>query len=170
MCFLGLYHDTNDPYEIIILSFNMQTVLQNKYYNMHESVQAEYFLQARSKTNTSDTKLAKSTWYRIRCWSRKTSNKATEYTSISACSHWVKSQIGQGRASTRRKILQRFPMSQSPEKTEQPKLLPGEKSVVQITERPILQPPKIVSHPKMKIQVPVIQKSPLPKKWVKHVE
>ena len=32
-----LRHDTNDPHEIIPLSFNLQDIIQNKYYKIHES-------------------------------------------------------------------------------------------------------------------------------------
>ena len=43
-------------------------------------------------------------------------------------------------------------------KPEQPKLLPGKGSIIQITEGPISQPPKIVTHSKIIFQESVIQK------------
>ena len=56
----------------------------------------------------------------------------------------MKPRIGQGRAGIKRKILQRFLMSQSHGKAEEPQLLPGRKSIIQIAERPILQPAKLL--------------------------
>ena len=53
-------------------------------------------------------------------------------------------------------------MIQLNEKAEQPKLLPETK--INYTERPILQPPKIVSQPKIRSQAPIMQNPGLPEK------
>ena len=46
-------HDDSDPHEIILISFNMQNMLQTKYYNIREREQGKYLVQRRSQTKTS---------------------------------------------------------------------------------------------------------------------
>ena len=46
-------HDDSNPHEIIPISFNMQSMLQTRYYNISEKGQGEYLVQTRSKAKTS---------------------------------------------------------------------------------------------------------------------
>ena len=48
-------HDDSDPHEIIPISFNMYSTLQEKYYNIVNSV--EYLVQTQSQAKSSRTKL-----------------------------------------------------------------------------------------------------------------
>ena len=59
----------------------------------------------------------------------------------------VKPTLGLGRSGIKKKIP-RFPIPLSHDKQKQPKLLPGRKPIIQITERPVLQPSKVVAQPK----------------------
>ena len=52
----------------------------------------------------------------------------------------------------------------------QKKLLPGRKPIIQIAKRSILQPPKIISHPKIIISGTSNTKPIFPDKSMKHVE
>ena len=45
-----LKHDASDPYEIIPISFNIQEVLHNGYYNIYETDEERYFVQTSSQT------------------------------------------------------------------------------------------------------------------------
>ena len=67
----------------------------------------------------------------------------------------VKPRLGQGRAGIKRKMLT-FPVSQPSDKPKQPKLLPGRKPIIQITERPPLQQSQdiIQSKTRLKISTP----------------
>ena len=40
-------HDDNNPHKIIPISFNMQNVLQTRYYNIGEKEQGKYLVQTR---------------------------------------------------------------------------------------------------------------------------
>ena len=41
-------HDDSNPHEIIPISFNMQGILQTRYYNLGKGISVKYFIQARS--------------------------------------------------------------------------------------------------------------------------
>ena len=69
----------------------------------------------------------------------------------------AKPRLGQGRAVMRRKITQRFPMPPTQEKTDELKLLLGKRTIIQIVQGPILHWTKIISQPKMRSQLPLIQ-------------
>ena len=49
----GQKHDNSNPHEILPLSFNIQNVLQTRYYNIGEREQGKYLVQTRSQTKTS---------------------------------------------------------------------------------------------------------------------
>ena len=42
-------HDDSEPHEIIPILFNMQNILQTRYYNIGEKEQGKYFTEARSQ-------------------------------------------------------------------------------------------------------------------------
>ena len=46
-------HDDSNPHEIIPISFNMQSVLQTRYYNICEKEQGKYLVQTRSQAKSS---------------------------------------------------------------------------------------------------------------------
>ena len=48
--------DDGNPHEIIPISFNLRTVLQNKYYNLEEEKE-RHMIQTRSQTNACGVKL-----------------------------------------------------------------------------------------------------------------
>ena len=41
-------HDDSNPHEMISISFNMQSILQTRYYNLGKGNQGKYLVQARS--------------------------------------------------------------------------------------------------------------------------
>ena len=46
-------HDDNNPHEIIPISFNMQFILQSRYYNLGEGKVGKYLVQTRSQAKSS---------------------------------------------------------------------------------------------------------------------
>ena len=46
-------HDDSNPHEIIPISFNMQNVLQSRYYNIKERKEGKYLVQTRSQAKSS---------------------------------------------------------------------------------------------------------------------
>ena len=81
----------------------------------------------------------------------------------------VKTWVCQGRAGIR-KTIQRFPVLQSHEKPEQPHVLLGRETTIQIVAWLILQLLKIGTWPKIKSEVWVVQKPVLLEKPVKYIE
>ena len=53
--------DDNNPHEIIPISFNLRTVLQDKYYNL-EGENKKYMIQTRSQTKASGMQLPEVHW------------------------------------------------------------------------------------------------------------
>ena len=51
--------DNSNPHEIIPIWFNMQTVLQSRYYNICEREQGKYIVQTRSQAKSSGITLLK---------------------------------------------------------------------------------------------------------------
>ena len=49
--------DDSSPHDIIPISFNMQNILQSKYYNIHEREEGNVLVQTRSKAKSSCTTL-----------------------------------------------------------------------------------------------------------------
>ena len=46
-------HDDSNPHEIIPILFNIQNVLQSRYYNISEKEQGKYLVQTRSQAKSS---------------------------------------------------------------------------------------------------------------------
>ena len=44
-------HDDSNPHEIISISFNMQNILQSRYYNIGKGKEGQYLVQTRCKLN-----------------------------------------------------------------------------------------------------------------------
>ena len=55
-----------------------------------------------------------------------------------------------------------FPVSQPLEKPEQPQLLPGRRTIIQIAERPILQQPQNITEPKTRLKISIPESSIVP--------
>ena len=65
---------------------------------------------------------------------------------------YVRARVGEARAGIKRKMLHILPMPESHGNAEQLKLLPGRKPIIQMNERLILQPLKIVTQPNIQHQ------------------
>ena len=50
-------HDDSNPHEIIPISFNMQNILQPRYYNINERKEGRYLVQTKSQAKSSDITL-----------------------------------------------------------------------------------------------------------------
>ena len=74
----------------------------------------------------------------------------------------MKPRLGHGRAGIKQKTF-RFPMSELLDKPEQPKLLPGRRPIIQITERPLLQQSQNSHQSKTRLKVPIPESSIIPK-------
>ena len=55
---------------------------------------------------------------------------------------YVQPRLDNDRADIKKEMLQRFLMPKTHERTEQPKLLPGRKPIIQLDERAVLQSTK----------------------------
>ena len=51
--FLSRQKQNSNPHEIIPISFNMQNILQSKYYNISEREEGKYLVQTRSQAKSS---------------------------------------------------------------------------------------------------------------------
>ena len=49
--------DESNPYEIIPISFGMQAILRERYYNIGQEKKSRYLIQTHSQSNTSGIKL-----------------------------------------------------------------------------------------------------------------
>ena len=132
----------------------MQEVLHARYWNKHESEQKRYLIQTRSQAKTSDTILPKVHGVDKRVDPNVKPEKQvikplcksvqSHVSTQSKDQYHVKSSLAQGRAGIQKEIF-RFTMPQPCDISEQLKLLPGRKSIIQIAERPILHPPNCCS-------------------------
>ena len=50
-------HDDSNPHEIILISFNMQSILQTRYYNLGKGNQRKCLAQTRSQVKSSSIRL-----------------------------------------------------------------------------------------------------------------
>ena len=91
-----------DTKEIIPISFNMKSVLQNKYYNVNEN-EEKYMVQTRSQTKASGVQLPEVHGSRKRLDPHKIPEKQPQ--PITGLDVERKPRIGQGRAGVRRKAL-----------------------------------------------------------------
>ena len=91
-----------DKKEIILISFNMKLVLQNKYYNVNKN-EEKYMVQTRSQTKASGVQLPEVHGSRKRLDPHKIPEKQPQ--PIMGLDVERKPRIGQGRAGVRRKAL-----------------------------------------------------------------
>ena len=89
-----------DTKEIIPISFNMKSVLQNKYYNVNEN-EEKYMVQTRSQTKASGVQLPEVHGSRKRLDPHKIPEKQPQ--PVMGLDGERKPRIGQGRAGVRRK-------------------------------------------------------------------
>ena len=143
-------HDDSNPHEITPISFSMQNVLQTRYYNIGEREQGQSLVQTRSQTKNSGIILPE-----VHCIDKgmdpnirpeKQVIKPLRSRETKGISQ-ITPRLGQGRAGMKRKMFH-FPVSQPHVKPEQPKLLPGRRPLIQITERPPLQQPQNINQSK----------------------
>ena len=143
-------HDDSNPHEIIPILFNMQNVLQTRYYNIDEQEEGKYLVQTRSQAKTSSIispevqSMDKGIDPNIRLEKQVTKPVVTPKTHIlpeAKNISYIKQRLGQGRTGIKKF---KFPVFQLYNKPEQPKLLPGRKPIIQIAERPMLQQSKIL--------------------------
>ena len=160
-------HDDNNPYGIIPISFNMQNMLQTRYYNTGERAEGKYLVHTRSQTKPSGIILPevhgidKGIDPNIRPEEviKSVIISQTHITPEAKGISQVKQRLDQGRAGIKIKTL-KFSVSQLHDKHEQPKLLSGRKSIAQIEKRPIqpktrlkISTPEISGHPDKVIPV-----------------
>ena len=50
-------HDDSNPHEIIPISFNLQNILQSRYYNIDKEKEGKYLVQTRSQPKSSGISL-----------------------------------------------------------------------------------------------------------------
>ena len=131
-------HDNSNPHKIIPIMFNMQNVLQTRYYNIGEREQGIYLVHTISQTKTSGIILPEVHAIDKGIDLNTRLEKKVIKPGISPeakCISQVKPRLGQGRAGIKRKTF-KFPVSQPHAKPEQTKLLPGKWPIIQIAERP----------------------------------
>ena len=172
-------HDKSDPHEIIPISFNMQEKLHTRYNNIHENDKNIHLIQMRSQSKTNGTVLPKvhgvHKGVNLNVHPEKQIIKPvvtpvqSHVSTVSKDQYHVKPRLGQGRVGIKKKMF-RFPMPQTCDKPEQPKLLPGRWPIIQIAERPFLQPPQIDVQPKTISKVPFKEKSIFPERSVQHTD
>ena len=92
--------DDSNPHEIIPISFNLRTVLQDKYYNL-EGENEKYMIQTRSQTKASGVQLPEVHESRKGLDPHKIAEKQPQ--AIIRLSIEKKPRLGQGRAGMRRK-------------------------------------------------------------------
>ena len=172
-------HGESDAHEIIPISFNMQEVLHARYYNIHENGQKRYLIQIRSQAKGSGTVLPnvhgvdKRVGPNVRPEKQIIKSLVTpvqsHFSTESKDQYHVKPRMDQGRACIKKKMF-RFPIPLPCNKPEQPKLLPGRRPIIQIAERPLLQPPWIVAQPKTISIFPLKEKSIFPERSVQDID
>ena len=118
-------HDERDPHEIMPISFNMQELLHNRYYNIHECEQKRYLIQTKTQAKTSGTILPKVHGVdngvdpNVRPEKQIVKPLATphSYVPIESIDQYnVKPRLGQGRASIKNEML-KFPILQPCDKS-----------------------------------------------------
>ena len=128
--------DDSKLHDIIHISFNMQNVLQTRYYNINEREQGKYLVQTRLQAKSSGITLLevhvidKGIDPNIRLEKQVIKPIITsEAMSISQ----VKPRSHQGRAGIKQNKL-KFSVSQPLDKPDKPQLLPGRSTIMQIAE------------------------------------
>ena len=93
--------DDSNPHEIIPISFNLRTVLQDKYYNLEEEKE-RYVIQTRSQTKASGVKLPEVHGIRKRLDPHTIQEKQPQ--PVVKLVTEKKPKLGQGRARIKRKV------------------------------------------------------------------
>ena len=123
-------HDDSNPHEIIQILFNMQGLLQARYFNISEGLPGKYVIQTQSQVKSSGIKLpevhgiGKSLDPNIQ--PEKQVAKPIAVTKVKDISQ-IKPMLGQGRIGLRHKIRTSIskPLMQGMEKPPPKGLLPG---------------------------------------------
>ena len=133
----------------------MPEVLHARCNNVHESEPKRYLIQTRSQTRISGTILPKVHYVDEGVDSNMKPEKQIIESLVTVApielhvsneskdQYHVKPRLGQGWAVIKNTML-RFPMPQPYDKPEQPMLLPERRPIIQIADRSILQPPKLL--------------------------
>ena len=135
-------HDDSNPHEIIPISFNKQSMLQSKYYNIGKEKVGKYLVQTRSQAKSSGINLPEVHGMGKELDPNILPEKQVIKSIIASKAKGmsqIKPRIGQGRASLRWKI--KTPMSP-----------PINKPIVKLLEKPIEQP-------KVALKVPIPESS-----------
>ena len=143
-------HDGCNLHEIIPILFNMQNILQSRYYNLCErKEEGKYFVQTRSQAKSSGIPLPEvhgiDKGKDPNILPEKQVIKPVISSEVKGVTQ-VKPRSGQGRASIKQKI--KFTIC--------PLL---NKPILQLTEKSILQQPQNIVQPKMTLKVPVPESS-----------
>ena len=124
-------HDDSNPHEFIPISFNMQSILQSKYYNIGKGKVGKYLVQTRLQAKSSGISLPKvhdaGKGSDPNILPGKQVIKPIIASQVKGISQ-IKSRLGQGGAGLRWKV-----------KTN---ALSNVKPIVKLTEKPIAQPRK----------------------------
>ena len=98
-------HDDSNPHEIIPILFNMQGILQTKYYNIGKEKEGKYLVQTRSQVKSSGIKIYKvysGKGFRSNILPERQVIKPIVTSEVKGTSQ-IKPRIGQGRAGLRQK-------------------------------------------------------------------
>ena len=93
--------DNSNLHEILPISFNLRTVLQDKYYNIEEEKE-RYMIQTRSQTKASGVQLPEVHGTRKGLYPHKILEKQPQ--PVAKLAMEKKPRLGQGRAGIKRKI------------------------------------------------------------------
>ena len=106
-------HDDNNTHEIIPVSFNMQDILQSRYYNLDEGKVGKYFIQTRTQVKSSGIKLPDvhgiEKGLDLNILPEKKVMKLVAVLKAKEVSQ-IKPRLGQGRAGLRCKIKTQMPI------------------------------------------------------------
>ena len=135
--------DDSNPHEIIPISFNLRTVLQDKYYNL-EGENEKYMIQTRSQTKASGVQLPELHGSKKGLDPHKIPEKQPQ--PIVRPSIEKKPRLGQGRAGMRRKVMLALPSQNTGQRFSgsKPIVISGEavSAVDPILPKPILEIPR----------------------------
>ena len=152
--------DDSNPCEIIPISFNLRTVLQDKYYNL-EGENEKYMIQTRSQMKASGVQLPEVHGSRKGLDPHKIQEKQPQ--PIVRLSKEKKPRLGQGRAGIRRKVKLALPSQNTGPGSSESKPIVINGGAVSAVD-PILSKP-ILENPRSEVQLPylLLQNRPPPK-------
>ena len=156
--------DDCNSLDIIPISFNMQNILQSRYYNISGREQGKYLVQKRSQAKSSGITLPEVHGVDKEIDPNTRPEKQVIkpiITSEAKGISQVKPRLGQGTAGIKQKTLT-FPVSPLLDKPEQLQLLPGRRPIILIAEKSILQQPQNIIQPKTKLKISVPEISIVP--------